>query len=361
MLSVKDIVVHYGGIKALKGVSLEAAEGTITCLIGANGAGKSTTLRAISGMVPLTAGEIRFRDQRIDGFDPEEIVEMGIGHVPEGKKLFLEMSVQDNLLTGAYLRRDKKALEEDLERVCRYFPVLVRAYNRPAAQMSGGEQQMLAIARGLMSSPKILLLDEPSLGLSPLLTREVGAIIRQIALEGVTILLIEQNASLALNLSKQCYVLETGRVVLEGESCELQNNRHVKAAYLGIDPDLEEPATVLAVEEDQPEAGHVEPGDRGVAGFEPEPPASARTRKNRIPPEAPPRLLGPWEPLGPKEESRDRWTLGDWEPTRLRPRDWDSRSRSKDEGTGESAAWDPIKPSPGSSSPVIKKVFKPKS
>lgn len=234
MLSLRDAVVHYGGVQALKGISLEVEEGTITCLIGANGAGKSTTLRAISGLVPLTSGEIWFQKRRIDGMEPEEIVELGIGHVPEGKKLFLEMNVRDNLLTGAYLRHGKQQIEQDLDRVCKYFPVLGIAINRLASNMSGGEQQMLSIARGLMGAPKLLLLDEPSLGLSPILTREVGAIIKQIAEEGVSILLIEQNASLALQLAKRCYVLETGNITLEGTGRELQNNEHVKAAYLGI-------------------------------------------------------------------------------------------------------------------------------
>lgn len=237
MLSLKDIVVHYGGVQALKSISMEIAGGAISCLIGSNGAGKSTTLRAVSGMVPLTSGEIRFQGRRIDGMAPEEIVELGIGHVPEGKKLFLEMNVRDNLLSGAYLRRNKQRIEADLKRVCQYFPVLGTAINRPASQMSGGEQQMLAIGRGLMSNPKLLLLDEPSLGLSPLLTQEVAKIIRQIADSGVSILLIEQNASLALKLAQQCYVLETGGIAVEGNSADLRNNPHVKAAYLGIDAD----------------------------------------------------------------------------------------------------------------------------
>ncbi len=234
MLNLKNVIVHYGGVQALKGISLEVAEGVITCLIGANGAGKSTTLRAISGMVPLTAGEIRFQGRRIDGMDPEEIVEMGIGHVPEGKKLFLEMNIRDNLLTGAYLRRDKELIEQDLQKVYKYFPVLATAATKPASKMSGGEQQMIAIGRGLMCAPKLLLLDEPSLGLSPILTREVGSIIKKIADQGVSILLIEQNANLALQLAKKCYVLETGKIALEGSGRELQNNEHIKAAYLGI-------------------------------------------------------------------------------------------------------------------------------
>jgi branched-chain amino acid transport system ATP-binding protein len=241
MLNLKNVVVHYGGLQALKGISLAVEEGAITCLIGANGAGKSTTLRAISGMVPLTEGEIRFQDRRIDGMDPEEIVEMGIGHVPEGKKLFLEMSIRDNLMTGAYLRREKELIEQDLQRVYNYFPVLAAAATKPASKMSGGEQQMLAIGRGLMCAPKLLLLDEPSLGLSPILTRDVGSIIKKIADQGMSILLIEQNANLALQLAKKCYVLETGRIALEGSSKELQNNEHVRAAYLGISCTLAAP------------------------------------------------------------------------------------------------------------------------
>lgn len=241
MLNLKNVVVHYGGVQALKGISLEVKEGAITCLIGANGAGKSTTLRAISGMVRLTAGEIRFQGRRIDGMDPEEIVEMRIGHVPEGKKLFLDMNIRDNLLTGAYLRRDKELIEQDLQKVYGYFPVLAASAAKPASKMSGGEQQMIAIGRGLMSAPKLLLLDEPSLGLSPILTREVGSIIKKIADEGVSILLIEQNANLAFQLAKKCYVLETGRIALEGSSQELQNDQHVKEAYLGISCTLAAP------------------------------------------------------------------------------------------------------------------------
>ena len=241
MLTLKDIVVHYGGVQALKGISIDVKEGAVTSLIGANGAGKSTTLKAISGLVPLTSGEIRFQGKRIDGLEPEEIVELGIGHIPEGKRLFLEMSVLDNLLAGAYLRRDKDRLPHDLERIYGYFPILRSACYRPASTLSGGEQQMLAIGRGLMSKPKLLLLDEPSLGLSPILTREVGSIIKRISDEGVSILLIEQNASLALQLAEKNYVMETGIISLEGDSKELQNNPHVKEAYLGISPTGEAP------------------------------------------------------------------------------------------------------------------------
>ncbi len=241
MLTLKDIVVHYGGVQALKGISLEVQEGAVTALIGANGAGKSTTLKAISGLVPLTSGEILFEGKRIDGNSPEKIVALGIVQVPEGKRLFLEMSVLDNLLAGAYLRKDTDRLATDLEHIYGYFPILGKARHRPASNLSGGEQQLLAIGRGLMASPRLLLLDEPSLGLSPLLTKEVGAIIKQIADEGVSILLIEQNASLALQLAQKAYVMETGTIALEGDPLELQNNAHVKEAYLGLSPTEEVP------------------------------------------------------------------------------------------------------------------------
>jgi len=240
LLTLKNIVVHYGGVQALKGISLEVQEGAVTALIGANGAGKSTTLRAISGLAPLTSGEILFEGKRIDGKSPEKIVALGIVQVPEGKRLFLEMSILDNLLAGAYLRKDTDRLATDLEHIYGYFPILGKARHRPASNLSGGEQQMLAIGRGLMASPKLLLLDEPSLGLSPLLTKEVGAIIKQIADEGVSILLIEQNASLALQLAQKAYVMETGTIALEGDPLELQNNAHVKEAYLGLSPTEEE-------------------------------------------------------------------------------------------------------------------------
>jgi branched-chain amino acid transport system ATP-binding protein len=234
MLKLKNIVVHYGGVTALRDVSLQAETGSITTLIGANGAGKSTCLRAISGLVRLTSGEIWFENKRIDRMGPEKIVELGIGHVPEGKRLFLEMSVSDNLLVGAYLRKDRDGIQKDLEVVYEYFPNLQRARNRVASSLSGGEQQMLAIGRGLMANPKFLLLDEPSLGLSPILTQEVASIIKRIADEGLSILLIEQNASLALKLASKGYVLETGRIALEGDANQLRDNEHVRKAYLGI-------------------------------------------------------------------------------------------------------------------------------
>jgi branched-chain amino acid transport system ATP-binding protein len=235
MLRMKDVAVHYGAVEALKGISLEVGMGSITTLIGGNGAGKSTCLRAISGLVPITRGEVWFEDRRIKGLAPDKIVKMGITHVPEGKRLFLDMSVADNLLTGAFLRKDNGGIRRDLERCYGYFPALARARSRPASSLSGGEQQMLAIGRGLMSNPKVLMLDEPSLGLSPILTQEVASIIKTISeQEGLTILLIEQNASLALSLSNKGYVLETGKVVIEGNAKELQDNEHVRKAYLGI-------------------------------------------------------------------------------------------------------------------------------
>ena len=234
MLSLKNVEVRYGGVRALKGISLEVDAGSITTLIGSNGAGKSTCLKAISGLVRLTAGEIWFEDKRIDGMKPDKVVGLGIGHVPEGKRLFLEMSVYDNLFTGAYLRRDKAGIASDLEKIYEYFPVLKKAARRSASDLSGGEQQMLAIGRGLMCSPRLLLLDEPSLGLSPLVTQEVGEIIARIATEGVSILLIEQNASMALKIADKGYVMEVGVIALEDDAKNLQDNEHVRKAYLGL-------------------------------------------------------------------------------------------------------------------------------
>ena len=232
---MKDVVVHYGAVEALKGISLDVEKGSITTLIGGNGAGKSTCLRAISGIIPVTRGEIWFEDRRINGLSPNKIVKMGITHVPEGKRLFLDMSVADNLLTGAFLRKDTARIQKDVERISDYFPILARARNRPASSLSGGEQQMLAIGRGLMANPRLLMLDEPSLGLSPILTQEVASIIKTISeQEGLTIMLIEQNASIALSLASKGYVMETGNITMEGNAKELQDNEHVRKAYLGI-------------------------------------------------------------------------------------------------------------------------------
>jgi branched-chain amino acid transport system ATP-binding protein len=234
MLSVKNIVVHYGGVEALKGISIDAESGSVTTLIGANGAGKSTCLRAISGLVPLTSGEIWFTDKRIDGIAPEEIVKLGIAHVPEGRRLFPFMSVYDNLMTGAYLREDKAGIQRDLEKVFEYFPILRSRRKQQASSLSGGEQQMLAVGRALLSNPQLFILDEPSLGLAPLMVKEMGDHIRRLAEDGYAVVLVEQNANLALSIAKKAYVLEVGRIVLEGDARELKVDEHVKKYYLGI-------------------------------------------------------------------------------------------------------------------------------
>lgn len=233
MLRVKNIVVHYGAVEALKGVSIEAEMGSISTLIGANGAGKSTCLRAISGLVPLTSGEIWFEDKRIDGMAPEEIVKLGVAHVPEGRRLFPLMSVYSNLMTGAFLRKDKEGIQRDLEKVFRHFPILRSRQKQQANSLSGGEQQMVAFGRALMAKPRVLILDEPSLGLAPLIVKEMGDHIKQMAEDGYTVILVEQNAHLALSLAKNAYVLEVGRVVLEGDAKEIEVDEHVKKFYLG--------------------------------------------------------------------------------------------------------------------------------
>ncbi|MBW2408144.1 MAG: ABC transporter ATP-binding protein [Deltaproteobacteria bacterium] len=234
MLNLKDIVVHYGGIEALQDVSIVAEKGSITTLIGSNGAGKSTCLRSISGLVPLTSGEIWFEENRIDGMLPEKIVKLGIAHVPEGKRLFPKMSVLDNLLTGAHLRTDKEEIDKDLEKAIEYFPILGEKLRKPANTLSGGQQQMLAFGRALLSNPRIFLFDEPSLGLAPIIVHEIGERIKQLADEGYTIILVEQNAKLALELASTAYVLETGKVAMEGDADQLKNNDYVKKVYLGI-------------------------------------------------------------------------------------------------------------------------------
>jgi len=234
MLSLKNIVVHYGGVEALKGISINVERGSIIALIGANGAGKSTILRAISGLVPLTSGEIWFNGERIDGMAPEKIVKLGIAHVPEGKRLFLKMSVLDNLLTGAFLRNDKIGVERDLQKAFEYFPILGERRRQQASTLSGGEQQMLAFGRALLSNPHLFLFDEPSLGIAPIIVHEISERIRRLADEGYTIILVEQNATIALELAEKAYVLETGRIALEGDAKELKNNAYVKKVYLGI-------------------------------------------------------------------------------------------------------------------------------
>ena len=234
LLSIKNITVHYGGVEALKGISLEIEEGSITTLIGSNGAGKSTCLKAVSGITPLSSGEIWFKDKRIDGVKPEKIVKMGVAHIPEGRRLFPHMSVYDNLMTGAFLRRDKPGINRDIEKAYSHFPILRKRKRQYAQSLSGGEQQMVAFGRGLLSNPKLFLFDEPSLGLAPILVNEVADHIKRLADEGYTVILVEQNANLALSLAKRAYVLELGKVTVEGDARELQNNEYVRKAYLGI-------------------------------------------------------------------------------------------------------------------------------
>ena len=218
---------------ARSSISISAEESTVTTLIGANGAGKTTCLRAISGLVGLSSGEIWFADERIDGLPPQKIVSLGIGHVPEGKRLFLEMTILDNLMTGAYLRRDREKVHKDLDRIYEYFPILKAASNRQASNLSGGEQQMLATTRALMTTPRLLLMDEPSMGLSPILVEEVGKIIQDINHDGISIILVEQNARMALNTAHYCYVLEVGNITRQGTGKDLSSNEDVKKAYMG--------------------------------------------------------------------------------------------------------------------------------
>lgn len=233
LLGIKALRVHYGRAEALKGISLNIDEGAIVALIGANGAGKTTTLRTISGLKALTSGEIWYQDRRIDGMPAHRIVKLGIGHIPEGRIVFAPMTVLDNLLMGAYLYKDKYQIDRDLDNIYEHFPVLKERRKQLAGSLSGGEQQMLAIGRALMSRPKLLLMDEPSLGLSPILVEEVSNIIRDINKAGIGIILVEQNARVALRLASKAYVLEVGNIVLEGDAEELANDEHVKKAYLG--------------------------------------------------------------------------------------------------------------------------------
>jgi branched-chain amino acid transport system ATP-binding protein len=234
ILSLRNVETFYGPIMAIRGVSLDVREGQIVTVLGANGAGKTTILKTISGIMDPQKGTIAYRGKRIDGKDPSEIVKLGISHVPEGREVFPTLSIADNLRMGAYLRRDRKGVAEDLEAVYNYFPVLRDRMHQQAGQLSGGEQQMLAISRALMARPRVLLLDEPSLGLSPRLVKEIFAIIRRINEErGVTILLVEQNANMALQLSGYGYVLEVGRIVMEGDSQRLIENEDIREFYLG--------------------------------------------------------------------------------------------------------------------------------
>ena len=233
LLELKNVDVHYHKVAALKGINMSVPEGGIVTIIGANGAGKSTTLRAISGLVPLSKGEIKFAGERIDTLAPEKIVARGIAHVPEGRRIFPGLSVEENLMTGSFLRKDHAEVSADLDEVYSRFPRLKERRTQWARSLSGGEQQMLAIGRALMSRPKLLVLDEPSMGLAPVIVQEIARIIRSIAERGVPVVLVEQNAELALKLARFAYVLETGNIALQGPAHELHDNDHVRRAYLG--------------------------------------------------------------------------------------------------------------------------------
>ena len=233
MLKITDLQVSYGGIEAVKGISLEVPEGKIVTLIGANGAGKSTTLRSVAGLVPVKSGKIQLLDKDITNRSSDQIVSMGITLVPEGRRVFPDMTVLENLKIGAYLRRDKGEMDKDLHWVYDLFSRLKERSWQVAGTLSGGEQQMLAVGRALMSRPKIIMMDEPSLGLAPIVVQGIFDIIREINRQGVTILLIEQNANMALKVADQAYVMETGRITRQGTGQELLNDEGIKEAYLG--------------------------------------------------------------------------------------------------------------------------------
>jgi branched-chain amino acid transport system ATP-binding protein len=233
LLEARSLEGSYGRTKVLHGLDFAVEEGGITTILGANGAGKTTTLRAVSGMLK-TSGEIRFAGQRIDGRATEDIARLGVAHVPEGRGTFSQLTVEENLRLGAYVRREARELGREIDRVCGYFPVLAERRRQVAGTLSGGEQQMLAVARGLMLRPRLLLLDEPSLGLAPMVVREIFRIVRAINKEErVSVLLVEQNASMALALADHAYLLETGRVVMSGPAADLQRNDAIRRSYLG--------------------------------------------------------------------------------------------------------------------------------
>ena len=233
MLELVNVNVNYGQTQALKGINLSAKEGSIVALVGPNAAGKTTTLKAITGLKPITSGEIHLRGQRIDQLDTSEVIRQGIALSPEGRRVFPELTVLENLRLGAYLRNERREIRQDIERVYGYFPVLKMRERQISGTLSGGEQQMLAIGRALMAKPKYLLLDEPSLGLAPLVVRSIAVIIKQINGAGVSIILVEQNARMALRLAEYAYVLESGQMTLEGKAEELLHNDYVRKAYLG--------------------------------------------------------------------------------------------------------------------------------
>lgn len=233
MLEVKDLEVYYGMIRAIKGLSFEVNEGEVIALIGANGAGKTTILHTVTGLINPAKGSISFEGKDITKTPAHKIVKLGMSHVPEGRHVFAEMTVYENLLLGAYTRTDKAEIDKDLENIYKRFPRLEERKKQLAGTLSGGEQQMLAMGRALMSRPKIILMDEPSMGLSPIYVSEIFDIIKEVSKSGTTVLLVEQNAKKALSIANRAYVLETGKIVLEGDANELMNDESVKKAYLG--------------------------------------------------------------------------------------------------------------------------------
>jgi len=234
LLSLQDVHVHYNKIAAVQGISIDVEEGDFVTLIGSNGAGKSTTLRTISGLEKPSSGEIRFKGQSLNRLSPDRILKLGIAQVPEGRRVFKDLTVLENLHLGAFTRSDQAAIKSDMESVFSHFPRLLERRQQLGRTLSGGEQQMLAIGRALMADPILLLLDEPSLGLAPIIVEEIAKILREINNRGVAVVLVEQNAELALELATHGYVLETGSIALEGEASSLASNEHVKTAYLGI-------------------------------------------------------------------------------------------------------------------------------
>ncbi|MBQ8076059.1 MAG: ABC transporter ATP-binding protein [Oscillospiraceae bacterium] len=233
MLEVKDLNLYYGAIHALKGISLVVHDGELVSLIGSNGAGKTSTLHAISGLLPISSGSVLLDGKDLQKVHPNKIIGLGLAHVPEGRHVFARMTVEENLLMGAYIVRDSKRVSENLEKVYAYFPRLKERWKQLAGTLSGGEQQMLATGRALMTDPSILLMDEPSMGLSPLLVKEIFSIIQTLHENGITILLVEQNAKMALAVADRAYVLETGRISMSGPAAELADDDRVRKAYLG--------------------------------------------------------------------------------------------------------------------------------
>ena len=234
MLQVRNLDIFYGSVQTVRGVSLNVSEGEVISIVGSNGAGKTTILNALSGLLPIKSGEVVFSGAKIDGLAPHKIVELGLVQVPEGRLVFPEMTLYENLLIGGFSKASRNHIETNLEEVYQFFPVLEKRKNQVAGSLSGGEQQMLAIARGLMSMPKLLMLDEPSLGLAPIIVQEMFKIVNRIHAQGKSILLVEQNVYHALSISNRAYVIENGQVTMEGKGEELINNKEIEKAYLGI-------------------------------------------------------------------------------------------------------------------------------